>query len=195
TSMSPLLSHILWQKHYQVVTSELNQHWYLPHLLSLHTSAQRRLRKCEQAGFQFSRWEQPDLSEVYQFVKAARERKKFPISLPQESFKMLFERFPLQHQVFTVRDKEKIIALTVTIAVNSKILYNFYPADRADYLNFSPMVMLMKGIKAYAIAQHYELLDLGVSTEKGTPNFGLLRFKQNLGSSLSLKLTYNKRFS
>ena len=103
---------------------------------------------------------------------------------------MLFHFFPKAFQIFTVRDKHKIVALTVTVRVNDRILYNFYPADAAEYHNYSPTVMLTEGLYNYCWEVGIGLLDLG-----SAPNYGLIRFKKNLGAQASLKLSFEKVFT
>jgi hypothetical protein len=188
----------LWLKNdFQVIHSDLNYHLDLIRNFEnhLHTSAKRRLKKCREAGFEFSEWTKPDLVFVHQFIAEARHRKGHLLTLNYPDFEMLFRQFPEIYQVFRVLDKEKTIALTVTVRFNERILYNFYPADAVEYQTFSPMIFLIAGTCQYAQAQGYTYLDLGIATDKGVPDFGLIRFKENLGAETSLKLSFQKRFS
>jgi len=158
-------------------------------------SEKRRLNKCRKAGFKLREETQPELDSVYQFVKSCRERRGFPISLQLEEFKELFRRFPDTYTVFTLRDGNTIVALTVTVRINERILYNFYPADADEYLGYSPTVMVTQGVYDYGREKGYGLLDLGVSTDRGAANYGLIRFKKNLGAQGSLKLSFEKTFT
>jgi hypothetical protein len=189
------LSHLFLQNGFQISQTDLNYHLTIS-LLGfenyLHPNEIRQLRKCQKANFTFELWQPPDLAYVYQFIAAARTRKSYPMSLDFLAFQDLFSRFPADFQVFTVRNQSEIIALTVTVRVNEHILYNFYPADEAKYLSFSPLVLLHQGLYEYALANRYQLLDLGIATENTQPNFGLIQFKRKLGSKASLKLTFKK---
>lgn len=194
---APLLVQVLWALGYHSTCIDLCQHLPVSAQVfaeGLHTSEKRRLRKCTAAGFVFEEWKNPDLAQVYAFVKACRLRKGFPISMSEEAFQALWQHFPEAHRVFCVKDGAEIAALSVTIAVNKQILYNFYPADHPDYLAFSPTVFLMQGIYEFAQKNKFNLLDLGISTEQGRPNQGLIRFKECLGASPSLKYTFLKTF-
>lgn len=47
----------------------------------------------------------------------------------------------------------------------------------------------------YSLFQHYRktgvrILDIGISTENGIPNFGLCEFKESIGCSVSLKYCF-----
>jgi Acetyltransferase (GNAT) domain len=192
---SQLLDYVLKLFGYEVLYSDLNFH--IPVLnysyeQNLHQSALRRLKKCLNAGFKVELWQKPQLDFVYEFVKKARERKGFPITMKEQDFQSMFELFPNEYHVLVVKDKENIIALSVIIRINQKIIYSFYPADSADYQQYSPTILLNKGIWEYACEEGAEMLDLGIATESGIPNTGLIRFKENLGAIPSLKLTYSK---
>lgn len=193
---SQILTHIFHSFDYQILHTELNQHINLNienFLTNFHTSERRRLKKCQKLGFIFQKNESPNLEDVYNFVKKARVRKGFPISLPFHIFSDLFVNYPDKYSVFEVLFKDKIIALTVTVEINQEILYNFYPADNAEFLAYSPQVLLYYGLMKYAQKEGYKILDLGISTNKSKANFGLLKFKQNLGGEISLKTVFYKK--
>jgi hypothetical protein len=189
------ISHLFLQNGFQIIQTDLNYHLNIS-LLGfenyLHPNEIRQLRKCKKANFSFELWQNPDLAFVHQFIETARTRKGYPMSLDFLAFQDLFARFPADFQVFRVKNQSEIIALTVTVRVNENILYNFYPADEAKYLNFSPLVLLHQGLYDYALANRYQILDLGIATENTEPNFGLIQFKRKLGCKVSLKLSFRK---
>jgi hypothetical protein len=186
-------TNLFLQKGFQILQSELNYHLEISNSQLrnlLHLSEKRRLDKCHQAGFKFEEWIHPDLTRVYDFVKKARQRKDYPITLDEKSFIKLFQSFPNDFQVFRVIRGTEIAALTVTVKINQRILYNFYPADNELYLKYSPQVLLIEGLYQYAQQKGFQILDLGIATEASNPNFGLIRFKRNLGAIVSLKLKF-----
>jgi hypothetical protein len=190
-----LLTTGLMQQGYQISVSELNYHVSispLPFEAGLHESEKRRLKKCVEAGFTFAEETAPDLKSVHAFIKSARSRRGFPMSLDLESFQRLFYEFPGVYRVFTVRDGDEVVALTVTVDVNAQIIYNFYPADDINYLSYSPTVFLLKGVYEHSRKRGFSILDLGIATDGGAPNYGLIRFKHNLGGVPSLKFTFTR---
>lgn len=191
------ISQRLLNRGYTLDKSELSYHLPIqagPFESLLTGPEKRRLNKCRRAGFQWSEETHPELESVYQFVKSGRERRGFPTSLPLAEFQDLFRRFPDTYTVFTLRDGNTVVALTVTVRINDRILYNFYPADTDAYLSYSPTVRLTEGLYDYCRKKGYSLLDLGLSTDRGAPNYGLIRFKKNLGAQASLKLSFEKTF-
>lgn len=194
---SASISASLLYRGYQVSQTELNYHISIsadPFTDLLHLSEKRKLKKCVEKGFIFGEDANPDLPAIYHLIKLSRIRRNFPVSLSYSDFEQLFVRFAGLYKVFTVRDVDKIVAMTVTVRINSNILYNFYPADDPDYRSFSPMVLLMKGLYDYCQQEGIGILDLGIATDGGEPNFGLMRFKQFIGGKPSLKFTFAKSF-
>jgi len=156
----------------------------------LHPSALRRLKKCLKHYFSCSLWECPEMDTVYDFIDKARKRKGYPMTMQRVDFKKMFETLPANYLVFVVKQAEKIAALGVTVKLSSDVLYHFYPADAEDFLGFSPSIFLHKVMYEYCQEHGYSYLDLGIATDKGVDNQGLIRFKENLGATLSQKKTY-----
>lgn len=193
-NFSAICSQIFLQKGFVITNSELTHYLVIDKNFeeNLHLSALRRLRKCQKEGFIFEHWEQADLLFVYNFVRRNRHRKNYPVTMSFEDFQSTVSAFPDNYWVFVIRKEQEVIALTVAIVVNKDILYNFYPADKEEYLQYSPMVMLMAELFEFAKQKGFSILDLGISTEKFKPNYGLIRFKENLACKSSLKLSFTK---
>ena len=192
---SAITTHIFLQKGFLVTRYELT------HFLDtegdfeskLHHSARRRLKKCQKNKFHFELWNNPDLYFVYDFITKNRQRKNYPVSMSFESFQKTLSSFPENYLVFVLRNGTEIIALTVAVVINKHILYNFYPADKETYLQYSPVITLLEGVYHFAQKQGFRILDLGISSENSLPNYGLIRFKENLGSHSALKLSFEKQ--
>ncbi|GAB3960881.1 hypothetical protein GCM10028805_59200 [Spirosoma harenae] len=153
----------------------------------------RRLRKCQEVGFQFKQWESPEVGPIITFLQKNRQVKGYQLTISPERLVNLFHDFPAQFIVFTLQDGDKLIALTITVRVREDILYSFLPASCPDYNSYSPMVMLTDGIFSYCQNQSIRLLDLGVSLDanrRQKPN--LMRFKRNLGAQESPKQVFEK---
>ncbi len=186
---------ILLRHGYTVSIEDINYHIPIstPTLLPrMHSSEKRRIHKCQQAGMIFEEPQTPDLAVVYAFIRQARIRKGFPITLTYEDFVQLFERLPEVYRIFIVRDQDSLAALTVTVKISETVLYNFYPADNEHYLSYSPSVFLLANLYEKAYQEGYTLLDLGIATDKGQVNHGLMRFKKNMGGEPSTRLTFQK---
>ncbi|TAE19485.1 MAG: GNAT family N-acetyltransferase [Bacteroidetes bacterium] len=177
---------------FPALPADLNYHLSLSSdfVGKLHHSEKRRLRKAQQARLVGKHWASPDLDVVHQFIAQARERKGFPMTLSLPAFRAMFEAFPAYYDVFVVRSQaQELVALTVTVRTDAHTLYNFYPADSEAWLAYSPMVLLLEFVANWAKERGFEVFDLGIATENGTRNEGLIRFKKNIGGIETLKYT------
>lgn len=160
----------------------------------LHASERRRLRKCLRAGFRFEEWQNPPANQVYDFIQQNRQLLGYSLSFSFEQLKMWLDLFPAHFRVFCVKDADTIASLTLTVRVGEKVLYNFCPADNLSYRNYSPAVLLNKGLYNYAKNKGITIFDLGVSIDsEGKTKPSLSRFKHNLGAKDSEKQTFNKK--
>ena len=160
----------------------------------LHASERRRLRKCMRAGFHFEEWYNPSPTQVYEFIQHNRQLLSYTLSFSFEQLKIWLEVFPNYFRIFCVKDTTAIAALTLAVRVGEKVLYNFCPADNLSYRNYSPAVLLNKGLYEYAKREGVTVLDLGVSIDSGGKvKPSLRRFKHNLGAKDSDKQTFTKK--
>ncbi|TAG04909.1 MAG: hypothetical protein EAZ44_04145 [Cytophagia bacterium] len=185
-----LIENILIKSKFEIQNNELNFHLELSenNVDFFHSSEKRRYQKCLKNDFIFQKENQNiDLSFVHSFIKKSRERKNYPMTLIEKDFINLVENFPEEIEIFTVKKEDVIAALCVTVRMNEKILYSFYPADNIDFLTFSPLVFLFAQLTKYAFENNYQILDLGIATDKSIVNEGLSIFKQRLGGKVTPK--------
>ena len=156
------------------------------------TRARQLLRKSVKKGFNFQEVTDPNFSEIHAFITRSRERKNRPMTMNLIQFENHFKLFSENFKIFSVMDSEQIIAVGVSIKINEEIVYTFYLADSEEYLKDSPTIFLLSGIYEYFKTKNFNILDLGITTNKGILNEGLTRFKRSLGGILSFKKTYSK---
>ena len=151
----------------------------------MHPMEKRRWRKCQQAGFVFKEEPLDALGEVYNFILSCRKEKGWSLSMTPEALQKAAFAFPENYKLFSVYNGNERIAATVTILVNSRIVYNFYPAALLSYQSYSPTVMLIDGLYQYCQQKGMKILDLGTSA---TEALGL--FKTHMGGGVSYKYEF-----
>ncbi len=189
------LAETLRQRGYRVALAEQNYHLdpCQGYETRLHPSERRRLHKCRRFGLHFEQEPPFLLPRAYDFIRACRQERGQELSLPLARVQELFQRFPREHFLFSVRQPDgEWAALTVAIQVSARVLYNFYPASSLRCNSLSPVVMLNEGLHAFAQASGMVVLDLGTSTLDSAPNASLLRFKRHLGGVAGLRLSWEK---
>lgn len=189
------LAETLRQRGYRVALAEQNYHLDTrrDYAAYLHPSERRRRHKCQRHGLVFEQEPPYLLPAAYDFIAACRQERGQALSLPLARVQELFQAFPQEHFLFSVREPNgEWAALTVAIRVSERVLYNFYPASPLRYNAFSPVVVLNEGLHHFAQANGMALVDLGTSTLDAKPNASLLRFKRHLGGVAGLRLSWEK---
>ncbi len=153
----------------------------------------KRLNKCERENFVFEQvFSKPDIEEVYQTIKENREGKGYKVSMTLEQILEMYNIFEESVYFFKSTQHGKCLAASVCIKLNNNVLYVFYWGDKQGFEQYSPVVFLANGIYNFAQQKQFKLIDAGTSSLKGIQNFGVATFKENLGFTISPKLTYKK---
>lgn len=141
-------------------------------------------------NFEFKVLESHALPAAYQLIFEARKHKGYPVTMTLPQLQDTFEHFPQHYFLYGLFDKQRLIATSICIRINSSILYNFYNGDDLAYRKHSPLIPFFMHLTQHASNMGYEYLDLGVATDQGQINRGLYEFKQNLGGIPSEKPIY-----
>jgi len=173
---------------------ELRIHHHLlvgdgPFAGGLHSFERHRLRKSHRDGFVSRLWHPPDPRQLFAFVRAARQRRGYAMTLTETQLSDLLGRFPAQAQVFSVWKGDRLAAASVGIRVCREVLYHFQGADHADFLAYSPTVQLVESLYAYCQRQGIAVLDLGTSVSEG-----VARFKRRLGAAEGSRRVFSFAF-
>ncbi len=187
---------IYQNKHFKVSNQEINHAVAVnstPLIEKMMRNNKKRLNKCVREGFLFEHVNsQEDMKMVYQTLKENRENNGHKISMTFEQIMDMYQVFP-DRMYFFKGSKDGVCAVGgLCIKINPKVLYVFYWGDKPGYEQYSPVAFMANGIYEFAQQHQFELVDAGISTLNGEPNFGLITFKENLGFTTSLKLTYTK---
>ncbi len=191
---SKLIHQVLLSYGFIESTKEINQHIFITNL-GFNQVAKRneikKIKQCIKNGFEFSKVSLEALPAIYELILKTRKRKKYSTSMTLKELSGAVKSNPKNYLLFVIKDGEKIIAASITVVLNSEVLYNFYHADEEDYRSFSPLAYLVNNIYNYGYKNGYKVLDLGISTLNGVLNEGLFTFKKNLGSQQSDKIFYS----
>ena len=165
-------------------------HQYLPlrdeadMLRHVHVSQRRKLKKCLEAGFDFTEEPHAGLLEIHQFISSCRSRKGLKINISGNDLLAAAQQLPGVYRAFSVRGQEgTIIAACITSHVSEEVLYYYLPGSAATHQGFSPMVMLLMELSKWAYARGYKILDLGKSSLHGELQEGLAVFKRRMGAA------------
>jgi len=193
-----ILHSALLQSGFTVKTTDLNFHLEInekPFIDKIDSSEKWILNKCKKNKFYFDVLDPVKyLEEVYNFLSVSVRKHKDELSMSFFKLSDSFKQFPENYFLFGVFNNEnKLLSASVGVRINASIFYIFYLGYEVQFSSFSPMVLLMEGIYNFCRENKYEIMDLGIATEKGVPNYGLIHFKRNLGGIAGFKLSYEKQ--
>lgn len=154
-----------------------------------------RLHQAQNASFNFAQLPPGQLEDVYRFLAGCHREKGYNLSITEEDLKSTAMEFPDRYLLFAVFLQGKIVAASISIRINEKILYNFLANHERQYNALSPMVLLLEGVYKFCRDNHISLMDLGTSASREKPNFKLLDFKMHMGGVPSSKFTFHKKIS
>lgn len=150
----------------------------------------KKLRIFHDQGCQTRQLDPSDYKQAYDLIAANRERKKYTLSMSWSQLQETINLFPEQTYIFGSFLKDKMISAAICFQVLPHVLYVFYWAEDENFLHLSPVTGLAEALYKVAQDKKITILDLGVSSIESTPNWGLIRYKTNLGGIPSLKYYY-----
>jgi len=152
-------------------------------------------RKClKQAinnGLIFNKTEQlREKFEAYELIRMNRLRMGRPIFMTFDDLIRMDDIWDVDY--FIVSDKNNtIVASSINYRVHNSIIYTVYWGDNENGRTQRAMDFCIFNLLNHYKQNGYQFLDIGISTENGLPNEGLLRFKEIHEATSSLKYTFS----
>lgn len=186
---------VLCRMGYCVMRQELNQAVVVTEA-SLAESGnyanRKRLNKAARAGLTVRQLNASEYQIGYNAILDNRLKKERSLSMSWEDVQAMIAAFPEQMHVFGAEQDGRIIAAAICVAVNRRILYVYAWGECIGAEPISPVSSIAAHVYTFAQNHGFVLLDLGTSSVEGIVNPGLVRFKQSLGATTSLKLWLRK---
>ena len=156
----------------------------------------KRLRKCERAGFRFScATEASQRRIIYDTIFANRQARGFNLSMSWSEIETMIDTFPESVEFYEVSDGGQTVAGAICLLPNTRILYTLFWGHLPEFDSHSPVAMVAAGIYERCRKAGIKLMDLGPTPPSVSGEItGLMRFKERLGSEVSDKRTYYRKF-
>lgn len=172
-------------------TLSVDQHLLIEKMMR---NNKKRLNKCERENFIFEQvFSDDEIKKVYLTIKENRESKGYKVSMDLGQIMEMYSVFPNDIYFFKASQNRENCAASICMRLNKNVLYVFYWGDKPGFEQYSPVAFLANGIYAFAQQRNFVLIDAGTSSINGLPNFGVATFKENLGFTISPKITYVKQ--
>jgi hypothetical protein len=130
-----------------------------------------------------------DHEEIYDLIRSNRERSERSIYMSLDDITDTGALWPVDY--FKVTNNQGIIiAAAIFYRNHPEIVYALFWGDSLEGRKLRAMDFLAFQLWTFYKEQKFSFVDLGISTENGKPNEGLLRFKESHEAISSLKYTF-----
>ena len=128
---------------------------------------------------------------AYKIISKNRQSRGFPLRMSWKQVSDTAQIIPADF--FIIKEKyEKAIASAIVFHVAKNIVQVIYWGDLQDYSKHKTMNFLSYKLFEYYKKEGIQIVDLGPSTEKSIPNYGLAEFKDSIGCHVFPKYTFTK---
>ncbi len=180
---------------YQALAPELNFHVRVDGVSlpdRMNSGNRAVVRTAERKGMVARLLEPDERPRAYDVNVENRLRRGRPVTMSLDALVTMDAALPGALLWFGVFAAERMIAASICMRLSPDVLYVFYLGDVDGVAKLSPVTLLVAHVHEWCRAQSIALLDLGIATEGGVPNEGLMAYKRNLGFEVSPKYTLTK---
>jgi hypothetical protein len=163
--------------------------------LRMNDGNRETVRRATRKGLAVRALSVDEFAEALDVIAANRRRRGRPMTMTLAAFRQMHDAMPerlLWHGVFHAGT---MIAASVAMLVSAEVLYVAYWGERDGAERQSPVTLLAHALYGEAQARGIALLDVGISTEHGQPNAGLVQYKRNIGCTASLRAAFTRTWT
>ena len=178
----------------RIMYSDLNYHYNLSDFDNyegnLERNAKKNFHNAKRNVFEFHWLSCADPRNVergYEIIRKNRNTRGYPLRMTLQD--VLETVKVIEADFFVMSNEGKDIAAALVFHVAEGICQVIYWGDLPEYSHLRVMNYFTYKVFEYYYKQNYLILDIGPSTEKGVPNYGLCSFKESIGCEVSLKYT------
>lgn len=124
-------------------------------------------------------WEQ-----AYEVLRRNRVDRGRPMRLPFDYVAAIRDSFPGRVRLLAVDHGPHLVAAALVYRVAPGHDLVQYWGDAGHELPHSPMHLLVHAVVEHALASGSTAVDVGISSEDGVPNHGLVQFKRSVGCAI-----------
>lgn len=195
-----LLQFALLNRGFTVAVCELNAYLDLgasgsvdDYVTGLKPAARKMLRRSEALGldaFQVAPDDGERWAEAYEVLRRNRVDRGRPMRLSLDYVCAIRDAFPGRVRLLALALDGRLCAAALVYRVAAGRDVVQYWGDALHQLPTSPMNLLVKLVVEHALAGGAATIDIGISSEDGVANQGLVQFKRSVGCTLEPRLEY-----
>lgn len=155
----------------------------------MHQMELRKLEKLRRGKLEVRVLSNNQLSYVYNFLAQCRNEKGLELNISFEKLEELLGSFPERYSMFGAFLRDELMSAVIMVQVNEEVVYYYLPATLEAFRKESPMVGLIDYVVDY-FKSKVKYIDLGISSEQGKPQTGLIAFKDRMGGIMNSKRSF-----
>jgi hypothetical protein len=156
------------------------------------SNTRRNLRLAAEANLRLKHCTVPaEYEQAYAVIAVNRKEQELPLKLSYDEVIAATTIIPADF--FLVFAGEHPIAAAIVFRVTKKVVQLIYWGDLAAFRPMKPMNFLARELVSFYCRKRVQVLDLGISTDKGAPNTGLCEFKESVGCEVVPKFSFIAR--
>ncbi|MCQ2129990.1 MAG: hypothetical protein MJY94_01195 [Bacteroidales bacterium] len=155
------------------------------------SKAKNKLHKAIALGLRFQKLSSnkiEDIERVYRIIQINHSEKGRPLRMSLQNVLDTIKIIPADFFIVTSNDGVDIAAAQVFCTSLSTVQVVYW-GDNPKYSSLKSMNFLSYKIFEYYRSTDYKIVDVGISTEDGKPNYGLCEFKENIGCLSTSRFT------
>lgn len=142
----------------------------------------KRIRAFESHGGVVRQAREPELDRAFELLEENRNRRGVTLSMNREKFVNLVRSEPGSYRCWLAVSGSELLGAALTVEVHRDVTYVLYWGDSLAGRKISVTASICKYLLKTAASNGKKFLDIGVSSNRGDVDEGLLRFKNNLGA-------------
>ena len=188
------LAFVLANRGFQPVACDLNAYLDLrsvgsvdEYVAQLKPAARKILRRSTAQGLvasQVAADDEETWAESYEVLRRNRVDRGRPMRLPLSYVLSIRDAFPGRVRLLVVEHDGVVVAAALIYRVAPRRDLVQYWGDAHHELPLSPMNRLVSTVVEHALAAGTETVDIGISSEDGVANHGLIQFKRSVGCAI-----------
>lgn len=185
----------LWREGFEISQTDLNYSFKLKYLEEnyfgcIWHNARKNLKQSLKSGLSFHLCEDEIEKELtYKIISENRSSRGYPLRMTMEEVMETSEVIPANF--FLVKNQmEKAIASAIVFHLSNSVVQVIYWGDLPGNSELKPMNFISFKVFEFYKLMGKEIVDIGPSTEKSIPNYGLCEFKEGIGCEIDPKFTF-----
>lgn len=166
------------------------------YVADLKPAARKALRRAQGLGlevYQAAATDEAAWSEAYEVLRRNRVDRGRPMRLELDYVRRIRDAFPGRVRMLAIASEGSVCAAALLYRVAPGRDLVQYWGDSAHALPQSPMNLLVHAVVEHSIASGAATVDIGISSEDGVPNHGLIQFKRSVGCQIEPRLRFEGR--